>query len=232
MSFWTDIIVYSPVWVDVYPEKVRRFLSTVAAGVGGAGQESELACYGMYDVSGDARRQAANPDIPALCRKLVAQAARAEQIDCQATGEYEPPSWTEAGDTHIGPFFSAEGPPANVCQQLLAAPKTPFAELELVGLRPDKPIVQALSICGQDGYLDISELNLEVGPNIAVFQDDPPEFTGWMRLLLSGEGQPYPLTKQQLIERAQRCDALRRLLNYATECFAVSRWGWTVSCKG
>jgi len=230
VSFWTDIIVCSPTWVDVYPEKVRRFIATVAGGSSGDA-EHELACYGILDINGEARRQAAKPDMEVLLKKLMTQARRAEQIDCDASGVYEPPSWTEMSDTHIGPFFSAEGPVYKICQQLLAAERVPFAELEIVGLQPSREILSTLSFCGNEAYLEISELNFEVGPNLATYLHEPPEFAGWLRIALSGEGQPFPLTKAQMIARAQASDAFRRIIEYATECFGVKEWRWTISSK-
>jgi len=232
VSFWTDIIAYSPTWVDVYPERVRRFVSTAVGTPLPGATPPEIACFGVHDVNGDARRQAAHPDIDTLLKKLADQAAKAEHVDCEATGVYEPPSWTEMSDTHVGPFISIEGSAARICQELSGADKTPFAELEVVGLHPGKEIVDLLSFSGDETYLEFSELNLEVGPNVATFLSDPPEFAGWLRVVLSGEGQPHPLTKQQLIKRARRCAPLRRIVDYAGECFAVKKWRWTASCKG
>jgi hypothetical protein len=231
MSLWTDIIVYSPAWVDVYPEKVRRFISGMVGAQEGSSDDGEIACYGMLDIDEAARKQAADPDIDALLSRLAAQAAKADIVDCDATGIYEPPSWTEMSDTHVGPFFSAEGSAAKVCQLLAVAEKVPFAELEVVGLSPGTDVLESLSFSGDEAFLEFSEMTLEVGPNIASFMGEPPVFAGWLRLSVSGEGQPHPLTMEELIDRARRCDAIRRVVDYAGECFGVRQWNWTVSCK-
>lgn len=236
MSFWTDIIAYSPTWVDVHPDQVARFITGVAGGSLPVGlvrvSAPELTCYGVHDVDGRARREAANPDMKALLKRLVDQAKKAERIDCDATGEYDPPSWTEDSDMHVGPYLCAEGSPAKIARVLASAAKVPFAELELTGLKPGKAITDALTFSGDEGYLAPSELDLEVGPNLACYEDKPPVFAGWLRLILSGEGQPYPLTPPQLIERAQACDPLRKILALAGKCFAVPQWRWIISCSG
>ncbi len=231
MSFWTDIIAFSPTWVDVYPERVRRFLAGVVGTTADGEADGTIACHGMMDTDGAARAQAVDPDLTAILKKIAAQAAKAEVLDGEATGVYEPPSWTEMSDTHIGPFFSAEGTVENVCQRLAVAEKVPFAELEVVGLTPGKDVFKSLSFSGEGAYLDFSELTLEVGPNVAVFMSEPPEFAGWLRLSVSGEGQPHPLTRQQLIDRTRQCGAIRRIVDYAGECFGVKEWHWAVSCS-
>jgi hypothetical protein len=236
MSFWTDIIAYSPTWVDVHPDQVARFVTGVAGGSLPAGlvrvSVPELTCYGVHDVDGRARREATNPNMKALVKKLVEQAKRAERIDCDATGDYEPPSWTEESDEHVGPYLCVEGSPSKITRVLASAAKVPFAELDLSGLKPGKAIADALTISGDEGYLAPSELELEVGPGLAAHEDKPPVFAGWLRLILSGEGQPYPLTPQQLIERAQGCESLSKLVALAGKCFGVPRWEWTISCTG
>jgi hypothetical protein len=236
VSFWTDIIAYSPTWVDIRPEKVRRFIATVAGGEKPCGvvgvPDPEMSCYGVLDVKGEARKAAADADLEALYKKLSQQAKKYEALDCEATGEFEPPSWTEDSAEHIGPYLCIEGTPSKICRALAGAEKIPFADLEVTGLRAGDDIVKELSLADEDSYLDLSEINLEIGPTFSAFLNEPPEFCGWARVILSGEGQPHPLTKAQLIEHALKCDALQRIVTYAGECFGVPRWQWTVGCSG
>jgi hypothetical protein len=235
VSLWTDVIAYSSTWVDVYPAMVERFIAELSQSKDRLPvvriHEPELVCYGMFDLDGEARKRAKNPDLDSLMKRLIAQAARAEEIDSEATGEYEPPSWTEAGDTHIGPFLSVDGSLAKVRGQLAKATELPFSELELLGLRPGDEIVKQLAQCDGESYLAFSEINLEVGPNLSKFLDDPPEFAGWLRVSLSGEGQPYPLTRDELIAKAKACKPLGKVIGCASRCFNVSTWSWAVSCS-
>jgi hypothetical protein len=91
-------------------------------------------------------------------------------------------------------------------------------------------MIKALSICGEGQYLDFTELNLEVGPHFCAYLDEPPAFAGWLRVALSGEGQPYPFTKADMIQGARDCEAFRRIIDYAGRCFRVNNWQWAVSC--